>query len=441
MVDDRPNEFGSSPDANRSKRAPPTLDLPATEIPRPVEPAARVEEPDRDAQSPVEPPPVEEPAVAAAPDPQPDDARTEPDPPLAAESRRGGNAARLVTAALSGAAAAALVIGLSWLTNFPAGPLRVVSPPAAPANTAALDALTRRLASVEAKSAAPAPAPGGPDLTPRLDALDKEVASLRDNLAAVQTRADQGLAAIGEGRTAPRDAGTPAATPDLSAIEARMAQIEAASKAQAAAIAAAAQQGVAMQGAVAAVRAEAAKAAEARAASDKAADDKPLRRAIAASLLASQMRQGESYAAALATVKSLAADAAPLQPLEAFAAGVPTSEALSAELLALLPALAPSSAATGGVIDRLKSGAARLVRIERTDALPGDDRSAVIARVSAAARRNDVAAARLELNALPPADRAPVQAWIAKVDARAAALAAARKLVSDAMTALATPAQ
>jgi hypothetical protein len=117
---------------------------------------------------------------------------------------------------------------------------------------------------------------------------------------------------------------------------------------------------------------------------------------------------------------------------------------LDRELLALLPRLSPAqeTPTTGsGIVDRLQAGAARLVRIERTDAITGNDRSAIVARVTAAALRNDVNEARRELKTLAPADRGAAQAWIDKADARDAALAASRQFASEAMAALTKPAQ
>jgi hypothetical protein len=123
---------------------------------------------------------------------------------------------------------------------------------------------------------------------------------------------------------------------------------------------------------------------------------------------------------------------------------VPTLAILCRELLTLVPKLSPPApenptADSGGIVDRLQAGVSRLVRIERTDAV-GNDRGAVVARVTAAALRNDANEARRELNTLSPADRAAAQAWIDKTDARDAALAASRQFAADAMTALAKPA-
>jgi len=65
----------------------------------------------------------------------------------------------------------------------------------------------------------------------------------------------------------------------------------------------------------------------------------------------------------------------------------------------------------------------------------------VIARVTAAALRNDLTEARRELNSLAPADRAAAQAWLDKANERDAALAAAHHFASEAMAALAGPAR
>ena len=87
-----------------------------------------------------------------------------------------------------------------------------------------------------------------------------------------------------------------------------------------------------------------------------------------------------------------------------------------------------------------RRSAAKLVRIERTDAA-GTDRGAIVARVTAAALRNDFNEARRELKTLAPADRAAAQGWLDKADARDAALAASRQFAADAMAALAKPGQ
>jgi hypothetical protein len=192
-------------------------------------------------------------------------------------------------------------------------------------------------------------------------------------------------------------------------------------------------------------RAARAQSAEIAQGSARPADDVPLRRIVAAALLDVTVRTGEPFAPALAAAKSLAPDPDALKPLDGFAAtGVPNPFNLSRELLALVPKLsppAPGTATTGsGLVERLQAGAAKLVRIERTDAV-GNDRGAIVTRVTAAALRNDFNEARRELKTLEPADRAAAQAWIEKADARDAALAASRQFAAEALTALAKPAQ
>jgi hypothetical protein len=172
----------------------------------------------------------------------------------------------------------------------------------------------------------------------------------------------------------------------------------------------------------------------------------PWRRVLAAALLDVLVRVGDPYPTALATAKSLAPNADALKPLEPFAdKGVPNANRLSSELLALLPKLMPAHqqapATTGtGIVDRLQAGAAKLVKIERTDTV-GTDRGAVVARITAAALRNDFNEARRELKTLSPEDRAPVQSWLDRADARDAALAASRQFASEAMAVLAKPSE
>ena len=79
-------------------------------------------------------------------------------------------------------------------------------------------------------------------------------------------------------------------------------------------------------------------------------------------------------------------------------------------------------------------------RIERSDAV-GNDRSAVVTRMTAAALRNDLPEARRELASLDAADRAPAQAWLDKVAARDAALASSRQFAEETMASLAKSAQ
>jgi hypothetical protein len=329
-------------------------------------------------------------------------------------------------APVSGAVAAALVIGVGWMLGWPA--IQPASTPLAPQlNAAAIDDLAARIAGLETRIGKPAASAADPASTARMETLEKSLAALRGELATSRAQSEKLASAITEVKSAPRADGAPA--PDLSAIDARIAKIESAVRTQAAEIA---QQG--------------SKIADSKAADAKPADDLPLRRVVAAALLDVLVRTGDPYSAALAAAKSLAPNADALKPLDQFAAsGVPNAGKLAGELLTLVPKLTPAAPqdapTTGsGIMDRLQAGAAKLVKIERTDTA-GTDRGAVVARMTAAALRNDSNEARRELKTLAPADRAAAQAWLDKADARDAALAASRQFAADAMAVLAKPAQ
>jgi len=174
--------------------------------------------------------------------------------------------------------------------------------------------------------------------------------------------------------------------------------------------------------------------------------DAALRRAFAASALSAAIARGEPFAAELAALKTVAGDkAAALAPLEPFAtSGIPSPAALSRELTALLPALRSKAAppeGDGGLIEHLQSSARHLVRVRRAGEVPGDDASAVLARLEARAAQSDIAGALSELTKLPPAVRAPAEPWMQKVAQRSAAIEAARAVAAEAFAALAKPAQ
>ena len=291
---------------------------------------------------------------------------------------------------------------------------RLRNPPITQTNTSAIDTLGSRVSDLEERSARPAQAVPDLALQGQIEALGKSVASLRNEMAGIRAQSEKVAAELNAVRSAPREA----ASPDLAAIKERLSELE---------------------------RAKQAESAEIAQAANKPMDDKALRRVVAASMLDVSVRQGEPFVAALAAAKALAPDPDALKALDVFAAtGVPNAASLCRELLTLVPKLtppAPQNSTTGtGIMDRLQAGAAKLVRIERTDAV-GNDRSAVIARVTAAALRNDLADARRELNSLAPADRAAAQDWLDKAKAREVALASSRQFASEAMAAFAKPAQ
>jgi hypothetical protein len=387
MVDDRPEDTQPS-DAGRAKRTPPTIDLEASRV--------SDEKPNGDESA----------DAGARP------GRRSPSSSLVWRSA----IAIFLIAAVSGAAAALLVAVVSpgWEPNQGVAPK---ADPAIAALTSRLADIETKLANVEAKAgrSAPAPAPD-PALAARVDGIQKSLAGLRGELAAAQAQSKEVAANLNEVRSTPREA---APSIDLSAVNERLAGLERTARAQSAAIA---QENA------------------------KPADDLALRRVVVASLLDVSVRQGDSYVAVLAAAKSLAPNPDALKPLEGFAAsGVPHATALGRELLTLVPKLSPPSqenttAAGSGILDRLQAGASRLVRIERAET-GGNDRNAIVARVTNAGLRNDIAEARRELNTLAPNERAAAQAWIDKSEARDAALAASHQFATEAMTALAAAPQ
>src|SRR4029079_1255721 len=286
--------------------------------------------------------------------------------------------------------------------------IQPASAPPAPQLSAAIDGLAARVAGIEPKVGKPV---ADPAAAARTEALEKTVAALRTELTATRAQGEKLASAINDVKSAPRGDG--AASPDLSGIDERIAKIESQMRTQGAEIA---QQG--------------SKLADTTVAA-KPADDMALRRLVSAALLDVQVGIGEPYPATLAATKALAPNPDVLKPLDQFAEkGVPNANRLSTELLALVPKLQPAvqqnSATTGtGIVERLQAGAAKLVKIERTDTA-GSDRGAVLARITAAALRNDFSEARRELKTLEPADRAAEQGWLEKHHRRARRVACAR---------------
>jgi hypothetical protein len=406
MADDKPEDAGLAPESSRAKRTPPTIDLEATEVStQPQEMAGQPEAQAATEQAAHDQAKVEE---ANAEEGKPESAEEQP---TVAPAPASPPISPWVVAPFSGAVAAAIVIAVGWMLGWPA----VQAPPAAPQVTGAtVDALSGRVAAVEAKAGKPA---ADPAVLARIDALEKSATGLRSDIANLRAQSDKTASALNDAKSAPR-----AAAPDLAPLNDRLAQLERAGKTD---------------------RAELVQQSE-KIADARTMDDKPLRHVVAAALLDVAVRHGDPYQSQLSAARSLAAKPDLLKPLDTFASsGIPTPVALSRELLNIVPKLSPAPeapASNAGIVERLQAGASKLVRIERTDGV-GNDRGAVVARVTAAALRNDFVEARRELKTLPEADRAPAQAWLDKADARDAALAASRKFADDAMADLVKPGQ
>jgi hypothetical protein len=430
-------EKRTTPEAGRRKRAAPTIDLTASEVP----PVAEASAPP--ASTPEPPPPPEPPAAAATPP---------------GENPPGGDSwawvntnfsGPVLAAGLAGAGSVALLLFALWLTGLV--PIRYAGStatrarvaalemevqalqhrPAGAVDTKAVDALTERVGKMEAAiSKLPANNSGmSAEMADRVATAENAMKSLGVALAALNRRSD-GIAAdatqarvraeaaekaVTELRNSAQDAAknaSPALSPaDLDALQKRIADLERSAKV--------ARDEIARTGAA----------------------DATARLALSAAALRDAVFSGAPYSALLAQVKSLGADEKLLAPLVPFAAsGTPSSQSLAQELRALLPAMIKISGSQttpqGGFIERLQANAGNLVRVRPVDAPASDDAAAVLARIEIATAKADVGAALNDLGKLPETTRAPAQAWIAKMQARVAAATAVRTLVADTSRAL-----
>jgi hypothetical protein len=304
--------------------------------------------------------------------------------------------------------------GVSALDARLAGAERVVrelasrAPPAA-ADPKALEEVMRRVAKLEATPPSPA---GDPAFAARIAALEAEVKAMAATVASVGRRDEEVLAAARDAR----------ARADASAAAlAELAQrIPAATAAERSALEALANRVTAVE------RSE--KAAE--------SGDRALRLALAATALNNAVERGDAFAAELAAVKALGADAKLVAALEPFArSGVPSAAALARQFSELAPSL-QASPPREGVLARLQVNAEKLIRIRRVDEPAGSDAGAIVARAEAKVSRADIAGAVSELAQLPPDARAPAEAWIKSAQARIAAIDASRRLAADALAGL-----
>lgn len=390
------NDNAPLPSGGQRKRPAPTIDLPPSEV---TDTTPKAEHAQADAVP--ETPRSGWRARFGGAEPQSTTEDSVHDTPPAHEEIP-SSAKTILISALSGAAAA-LIVGGAWVALTPTSSDRDAPSP----QTVVLDALNTRVTKLETKpSIPPAPLDDGA-LVKRLNALENEVASIRKDVAGLRAQSETTTANIASLKSI---SGNNPPAQDLSGIEDRLSKLE---------------------------QTIAAPAEPPHAANLP--DDTSLRRAVAATSLDQSVNQGAPFAAALTAAVKLNEDGATLKPLEAFAAtGVPTASALARELLALLRPLEAertSLPASAGWIDRLRASALSLVRVTRVDE-QGSDRAALLVRAKAAAQREDIAEANNLIMQLPDADRAKLQVWIGKVDARDAALAAVRQFAQDAAAAL-----
>jgi hypothetical protein len=375
-----------------SRRRPPTIDLTATEV-----------EADRAAAGQ---------ASAAKP--------AEPRAASGATGRR----MLPVMAALAGALAMIAIFGGLWLAGTLPTRDTAVQPAAQVPQPTAADQIAARLDKIQSALQGQQPQA---QLASRMAATEAETKSLQESLAALTShveavaaaeqsaagQAKDALAAADQARSAAQAA---AQRSDLDALASRIAALEAAVKALSADVAN-------------------------RAAS---ADDRTARLTVAAEALRASVEREAPYQAELAAVKSLGVSSDTTAPLEQFAAsGIPHVTALAHELSALTPALLRASGDAQSeptYLGRLEASAQNLVRVAPVDAPAGDDPPAILARIDGDAARADIAGALADIARLPDPAKTLAAAWIAKAQARDAAIAASRRIAADALATLVKPA-
>ena len=430
----------SEPDSNPGRR-PPTIELKATEVGQP-EAAAQ-------------------PGAGGPSDVPPRDSSG----PRAGRSAPSGDRLKSQAAgAILGAVAVVVIVAALWFARFvPSREATAPSPAPTAAPSTAMQsapnneaAIAARLSKLEREIDAQRTAPGQ---SKQITVAQAQTKALADSVAALSRRVDD-IATASQSAAKTADAAQAAAAAATTASEkagegVSQAASEAASKAasQAASQVAtqvASQTGVqksdldalgnrvaALESAVKALSANAAHPAQG-------ANDQSARLTVAAEALRAAVERGVPYQAEFAAVKSLGVTPDALAPLEPFAAtGVPATTTLAHELAALAPALgrASETPASGSTfLARLEAHARHLVQITPLDAPPGNDPDAVNARIEVDADHADIAAALVDVAALPEPARSRAAAWVEKAKAREAAIAASRNIAAAALADLSKPA-
>jgi hypothetical protein len=134
------------------------------------------------------------------------------------------------------------------------------------------------------------------------------------------------------------------------------------------------------------------------------------------------IESGQSYASELDAVRKVAGGRVDLGVLERFKEeGVPTEADLSREFRPVMNAVidADTEPVDGSVVDRLIAGAKSVVRVRRVSHEP-DDKSAeaVVARMDAALKEGQLGDVIELARTVPQRASAPLQDWLAKVEAR-----------------------
>ncbi|MPZ38884.1 MAG: hypothetical protein GEU95_12630 [Rhizobiales bacterium] len=427
------NDPPGGPAGQPGKRRPPTIDLKATEVAS--ESAAGAETP-REAQAAQS----ETAAAASVSSASGSDApRAQPalSPSLLWPLAAAGIVGALVTLAILAGSGLLSSRGTTTMVadtrlarveqqmrELAAKPLPVVG------DAKAVDDLAGRLARLETQMATPRPPVADTAVANRIATLEGELKALSERVGVLGRRNDEIGAAANEAR-ARADSATAAIA------EHKKAQVSAAPDVQRTDI-------DALAGRIAALE-QAAKALEAQfgARAAGADTDRTLRRVVAASALSTAVDRSAPFMTELGAAKAAASDPKALAALEPFAkTGLPSADVLARELTVLVPALAKAagtSSREGGILDRLKASAEKIVRVRPIHEATGDDPEAVVRRIEMRAEQRDLTAAMTEIAKLPEPARALTKEWAAKVEARNAAIDASRRFSTDALASLGKP--
>jgi hypothetical protein len=438
------------PPGQRNKRRPPVIELTATE----VEGAAATAAQSAAGADPSAPGPTAQ-SEATAPDARATEAAGASPDAGAQGPRPGSKLAWLPPGfpwplAAAGAAGVALTVIVLALTGIfstrenAVGPLDArlqrleqqvsdlsARPQPAAADPSAVADLAARIARLETLAATPKPPVADPALANRIATLEGEIRALAERVGVLgrrsdeigsiareaRTRADAATAAVAELQKAPRPAPPAIPRAELDALGNRIAALEQAARK---------------------LEAELGKRPTAAPAGDPA-----LRLLVVANALQNAVERSAPYAAELDAAKAAAANPAALKPLEPFAkTGLPSAETLARELSALMAALAKAVGTApqdASFIDRLKASAEKIVRVRPLDEVAGDDPAAIVQRIGARAAQSNIAGALAELAKLPAPARAIAKEWIARAQARNAALEASRRFAADALVSAGKP--
>ncbi|MGZ5828343.1 MAG: COG4223 family protein [Xanthobacteraceae bacterium] len=419
MVGEEPPSENATP---RRRRAPATIDLPASEVSSTTTEQSAAPHAD----------------ASGSPSPEGETLSSEEKPPPRDRSWKS------IAAALAGALAVLVVGGAAWLfdqnQNVDAGTAALdtriakiesaIGRNAQPTNISTVtDELASRVAKLEAAPASQNP-PTDPALSGRVSELDTAVRKLSDTVSKLGSPNDDIAAALREIH-AHVDA-TEQAISDLRVTVSRLrdvasdsAELDRANKR------------------IAALEATT-KSVEQRIEPQGSARDNIVRHALLTTALRDKVASGAPFSAELAAVKALGGEAPPAA-LESFAAqGVPTASALCTEVIPQIGKLevaseAPPADAT--MMDRLKAKASHLIRIRPVGEAAGDEPATIVSRIEAKAARADLDGVLADMQHLPPTMLTSLGDWIAKAKSRQAAFTAAQTYAANALVALAQPPQ